>query len=110
MRCVLFLIFPDHVWSSVLVSVCCRSLPRCSRRVHKRWLRHRLPLAVVNRTIFRAGTGIQVSSISIPRFFSPRGVSVLISEIIWVWVPYVILGVGLYAMKGAIAVTLGWLS
>ena len=52
---------------------------------------------------------IQVSPISIARFFSARGVSVLISEIIWVWIPCVMIGVGLYAMKGAIAVTFGWL-
>jgi inner membrane protein len=51
---------------------------------------------------------IQVSPIGISRFLSPRGVSVLISEIVWVWIPCMIIGIGLYAMKGKFAVTLGW--
>ena len=52
---------------------------------------------------------IQVSPISIARFFSARGVTVLISEIIWVWIPCVMIGVGLYALKGTIAAMFGWL-
>ena len=52
---------------------------------------------------------IQVSPIGISRFFSPRGLSVLISEIIWVWIPCIIVGIGLYAMKGTIASKFGWL-
>jgi inner membrane protein len=51
---------------------------------------------------------IQVSPIGISRFLSPRGVSVLISEMIWVWIPCVIIRIGLHAMKGTIAVTFGW--
>ncbi|MGA9534645.1 MAG: metal-dependent hydrolase [Desulfobacterales bacterium] len=50
---------------------------------------------------------IQVAPIGVSRFLSPRGVSVLISEIIWVWVPCIIIGIGLYVMKGTIAVTFG---
>ncbi len=53
---------------------------------------------------------IQVAPIGISRFFSPRGVSVLISEILWVWIPFIVIGIGLYATKGAIAVSFGWLS
>jgi inner membrane protein len=52
---------------------------------------------------------IQVAPIGISRFLSPRGVSVLISEIIWVWIPCIIVGIGLYAMKGTIASKFGWL-
>jgi inner membrane protein len=51
---------------------------------------------------------IQVAPIGISRFLSPRGVSVLISEILWVCLPCGIIGIGLYAMKGAIAVKFGW--
>ena len=51
---------------------------------------------------------IQVSPIGISRFLSLRGVSVLISEIIWVWIPCLMIGFGLYAMKGKLAVTFGW--
>jgi hypothetical protein len=53
---------------------------------------------------------IQVATIGISRFLSPRGVSVLISEILWVWIPCKIIGIGLYATKGAIAVSFGWLT
>jgi inner membrane protein len=53
---------------------------------------------------------IQVAPIGISRFLSPRGVSVLISEILWVWIPCIIIGIGLYATKGAIAVSFEWLS
>ena len=53
---------------------------------------------------------IQVAPIGISRFLSPRGVSVLISEILWVWIPCILIGIGLYATKEAIAVSFGWLS
>jgi inner membrane protein len=53
---------------------------------------------------------IQVAPIGISRFLSPRGVSVLISELLWVWIPCILIGIGLSAMKEAIAVTFGWLS
>jgi inner membrane protein len=46
---------------------------------------------------------IQVSPIGVSRFLSPRGVSVLISEFVWVWIPCLIIGIGLYAMKGTLA-------
>jgi len=56
------------------------------------------------------GQVIQVAPIGTSRFLSPRGVSVLISEILRVWIPCKIIGIGLYATKGAIAVSFGWLS
>ena len=52
---------------------------------------------------------IQVSPIGISRFLSPRGLSVLISEMIWAWIPCAIIGIGLYAIKGTIASKFGWL-
>jgi len=52
---------------------------------------------------------IQVSPIGVSRFLSLRGVSVLISEIVWVWIPCLMIDFGLYAMKGTLAATLGWL-
>ena len=36
---------------------------------------------------------IEVSPLSIKRFFSPRGAAVLKSEILWVWLPCVIVGI-----------------
>ena len=53
---------------------------------------------------------IKVAPIGISRFLSPRGVSVLISEILWVWIPCIIIGICLYAMNGVIAQTFGRLS
>ena len=52
---------------------------------------------------------IQVAPLGISGLLSSRGVTVLISKIMWVWIPCLIIGIGLYAMKGAIAVTFGWL-
>jgi inner membrane protein len=43
---------------------------------------------------------IEVSPIGISRFLSSRGLSVLESELVWVWVPCVVLGVAL-ALIGA---------
>jgi len=63
-----------------------------------------------NERLFAPMQVIQVSPIGISRFLSSRGVSVLISEIIWVWIPCLMIGFGLYAMKGKLAVTFGWFS
>jgi inner membrane protein len=52
---------------------------------------------------------IQVAPIGISRFLSPRGISVLISEILCVWIPCITIGIGLYAIKGTIAAAFGWL-
>ena len=52
---------------------------------------------------------IQVAPLGISGLLSQRGISVLISEIIWVWIPCIIVGIGLYAMKGTIAAMFGWL-
>lgn len=38
---------------------------------------------------------IQVSPIGISRFLSPRGVSVLASELFWIWLPCTLMGIGL---------------
>lgn len=41
---------------------------------------------------------IQVSPIGISRFLSPRGVAVLISELLWIWLPCSLMGIGLAAI------------
>jgi inner membrane protein len=42
---------------------------------------------------------IEVSPIGLSRFLSPRGVTVLASELLWVWSPAVVLAVGLAAYR-----------
>jgi inner membrane protein len=42
---------------------------------------------------------IEVSPISVRAFLSPRGVTVLASELVWVWVPAVALAVGGLALR-----------
>ena len=41
---------------------------------------------------------IKVSPIGVSRFFSQRGVAVLISELLWIWLPCALVGVGLAAI------------
>jgi inner membrane protein len=50
---------------------------------------------------------IQVAPLGISGLLSSRGLSVLISEIFWVWIPCVIVGIGLCALKGALTATFG---
>lgn len=42
---------------------------------------------------------IEVSPIGLARFFSARGASVMASEVLWVWLPFAALGLGLGAMR-----------
>ena len=51
---------------------------------------------------------IQVAPLGISGLISQRGVSVLISELIWVWIPCGIIGIGLFAVKEAIGGMLKW--
>jgi inner membrane protein len=53
---------------------------------------------------------VQVSPIGISRFLSSRGLLVLLSEMVWVWIPCLILGLGLYATKGTLAAAFDWSS
>ena len=43
---------------------------------------------------------IEVSPLSIQRFLSPRGATVLMSEIIWVWLPCTIIGIFMAIIRG----------
>ena len=51
------------------------------------------------RRYFFPWTPIQVSPIGASGFFSPRGINVLWSEIVWVWGPAIVLGTFLWAMQ-----------
>jgi inner membrane protein len=42
---------------------------------------------------------IRVSPIGISRFLSERGIQVLVSELRWVWLPCLIFGTALYALR-----------
>jgi inner membrane protein len=46
---------------------------------------------------------IEVSPLSAPRFFSPRGATVLMSELVWVWLPCIGLFAGLAAYRTLMA-------
>ena len=43
-----------------------------------------------NRRFFLPWQPIEVSPLSIRRFFTPRGIAVIVSEFIWVWIPAVV--------------------
>ena len=62
-----------------------------------------------SQRFFTPAQVIQVAPLGISGLLSQRGVSVLLSELIWVWIPCIIVGIGLYAMKGTIAAKFGWL-
>jgi len=42
---------------------------------------------------------IEVSPLSVSRFFSARGASVLLSELLWVWVPCLLLAIALATLR-----------
>jgi inner membrane protein len=48
---------------------------------------------------FSAWRVIEVSPIGLSRFLSPRGVTVLVSELQWVWFPAVVLALGLNGVR-----------
>ena len=52
-----------------------------------------------NRRYFLPWRPIRVSPISITRFFSARGYAVLQSELLWIWVPAILLGAAMLAWK-----------
>ena len=49
---------------------------------------------IVDDRYFLPWRPILVSPLSVRRFFTPRGVAILASEIIWVWIPCAILAIG----------------
>lgn len=46
-----------------------------------------------NERYFFPWTPIEVSPLSIDRFLSPRGLTVLLSELTWIWVPVVLMAI-----------------
>ena len=46
-----------------------------------------------NERYFFPWTPIEVSPLSINRFLSPRGVTVLLSELLWIWIPVILITV-----------------
>src|SRR5262244_202723 len=52
-----------------------------------------------NHRYFFPWTPIRVSPIGVGRFFSARGLAVLPSEFLWVWVPTILLAVSIIALR-----------
>lgn len=52
-----------------------------------------------NERFFAPFRTIEVSPLGLSRFFSPRGLAVLQSELVWVWMPLVALGFSLFLMR-----------
>jgi len=52
-----------------------------------------------NRRCFLPWTPIRVSPIVVGRFFSARGLAVLQTEILWIWIPVAILAGGAYLLR-----------
>ena len=46
-----------------------------------------------NERYFFPWTPIEVSPLSVSRFLSPRGITVLLSELLWIWIPVVLITV-----------------
>ena len=53
-----------------------------------------------NRRYFLPWTPIRVSPIGVGRFFSARGVAVLQTELLWIWLPAALLAIGAYFLRG----------
>ena len=52
-----------------------------------------------NRRFFLPWTPIRVSPIGVNRFFTPRGIAVLHSEILWIWLPAIVLSVAAFLLR-----------
>ena len=52
-----------------------------------------------NRRYFLPWTPIRVSPIGIGRFFGPRGLAVLQSELLWIWIPAVLFAASVWAVR-----------
>ncbi len=46
---------------------------------------------ITNERYFFPWTPIEVSPLSINRFLSPRGMTVLLSELLWIWIPLILI-------------------
>ncbi|MFT3735123.1 MAG: metal-dependent hydrolase [Rhodocyclaceae bacterium] len=49
--------------------------------------------------VFASWRGIEVSPIGVSRIFSERGLNVLLSELLWVWLPAAVLCLVLYGLR-----------
>jgi inner membrane protein len=54
---------------------------------------------VENRRYFLPWRPIHVSPIGIGRFFSERGVAVVESELLWIWLPATLLALSVWLMR-----------
>lgn len=52
-----------------------------------------------NRRYFFPWTPIRVSPIGVGRFFGARGLAVLLSEFLWIWVPTIVLAVSVILLR-----------
>ena len=52
-----------------------------------------------NRRFFLSWTPIRVSPIGMTRFFTSRGLAVLQSEILWIWLPAIVLSVAVFLLR-----------
>lgn len=53
-----------------------------------------------NRRFFLPWTPVRVSPIGVSRFFSARGLAVLQSEVLWIWLPAILLAVAALMVRG----------
>ncbi len=56
---------------------------------------------ITNNRYFLPWTPIEVSPLSIKSFLSPRGLTVLVSELLWIWVPLFLTVIGLKLKRAA---------
>ncbi len=56
-----------------------------------------------NRRYFLPWTPIRVSPIGFGRFFSERGIDVLQSELVWIWLPAALLALSVWLIRGRAA-------
>jgi inner membrane protein len=52
-----------------------------------------------NHRYFLPWTPIRVSPIGLGRFFSPRGLEVLQSELLWIWLPAAVLAIAAWVVQ-----------
>src|SRR5260370_33038895 len=59
-----------------------------------------------NHRYFLPWTPIRVSPIGLGRFFSPRGLEVLQSELLWIWLPAAVLAIAAWPVRRPASSTL----
>jgi len=56
-------------------------------------------VALVKRSLFFPWQVIEVSPLSLSRVFSARGLAVIQSELLWIWLPALLSGLALFALR-----------